>query len=110
MRRKARRKTSETAEQRLSDDIIRSFADGQDGVAFHAIYPAERTSSVVQLLYSVGGSLDRPALNRCWRQVLQLHAALSAPFFRERVTPLLEDPVDAGPALEWKDWHWLPAH
>jgi hypothetical protein len=110
MRRKARRATSPTAERRLSDDIIRSFAISHDGVAFHAIYPAERSSSVVQLLYSVGGSLDRPALNQGWRRVLQLHAALSARFFRERVTPLPQEPVDAAPALEWKDWRWLPAH
>jgi hypothetical protein len=99
-----------TGGPRLSDEIIRGFAIDLDGMAFHAIYPAERSSSVVQLLYSVGGSLDRPALNQGWLRVLQLHAALSARFFRERVTPVPPDPVDATVALEWKDWRWLPAH
>ena len=83
MRRKARRSTAVTGGPRLSDEIIRGFAIDLDGMAFHAIYPAERSSSVVQLLYSVGGSLDRPALNQGWLRVLQLHAALSARFFRE---------------------------
>ncbi|OLE57111.1 MAG: hypothetical protein AUG75_14795 [Cyanobacteria bacterium 13_1_20CM_4_61_6] len=95
---------------RLSDDTIRNFALTHEGVAFHAMYPAQRSRSVVQLLYSVRGSLDRPALNRGWQHVLQLHQALSARFFRERGTPPRQSEIDAVRPLEWKDWRWLPAH
>ena len=109
MTRKSRLKPGPTA-GRLSDDTIRNFAMTHEGVAFHAMYPAERSSSVVQLLYSVRASLDRPTLNRGWQHVLQLHQALSARFFRERGSPPRQNEIDALRPVEWKDWRWLPAH
>lgn len=110
MRRHSGRRRETSDLQKLSNEAIRNFAMAHDGVAFHALYPAERSSSVVQLLYSVRGGLDRIALNRGWETVLQLHWALSQRFFRDRGSASRPREAAATPPLEWKDWRWLPEH
>ena len=82
----------------------------QHGILFHSLETPESGVYVQQLICSLAGKLDTPALERAWLQVIARHAVLRTSFVWSGLpAPLQVVHREARLPFETLDWSGLPA-
>ncbi|HEX8087809.1 MAG TPA: amino acid adenylation domain-containing protein, partial [Blastocatellia bacterium] len=106
-------------DQRKLDELLGSdgniediypLSPAQQGMLFHSLYAPRTAMYVGQLNMTLKGDLDKSALERAWRQVVNRHTALRSTFAWENLDePLQIVRKDIRLSLVEQDWRGMPA-
>ncbi|XXF81585.1 amino acid adenylation domain-containing protein [Myxococcaceae bacterium GXIMD 01537] len=95
---------------RKNIENILTLAPGQRGILFHALYEPGSRVYFNQLAVTLAAPLEREALERAWRQVMERHTALRTSFHWEDLkNPLQVVQRQVEPLVRWEDLRALPA-